>query len=152
VISKTYIALAAICIGCGSTGSNIGNRETKIESGTWLVYEGSLPCADCSEIKTRLELFIDYSNPEPPYIIKQAYIGKKDEDQAVIDHGFYGILKESIHGKEATVYELSGNSPEKRMFLLRINDDTLQLVDQNRNSIRSDIPYRLLHTETIKER
>ena len=149
---KKFIVLAALIqiIGCGSSSTKLNLPESS--SAVWEIYEGSLPCADCSEIKTRLELFIDPSNAEPPFIIKQAFIGKKDEDQAVIDHGVYGTLKGEYRGNDATVYELNPDKKEKRMYFLRVHPDTLRMVDRNMQEISTGLNYDLVRTETLKER
>lgn len=137
-------------VGCGSSSSKFNFQEKF--SAVWEIYEGSLPCADCSEIKTRLELFIDHSNAEPPFIIKQAFIGTKDEDRAVIDHGIYGKLKGEYRGSDATVYDLNPDKQEKRMYFLRVHADTLRLVDRNMKEITTGLKYDLVRTETLKER
>ncbi len=137
-------------VGCGSTASRLNLQESS--SAVWEVYEGILPCADCSEIKTRLEIFIDNSNAEPPFIIKQAFLGKKEGDKAVIDHGVYEMLKGAYLGHDATVYGLNPDKPEKKMFFLRVHADTLRMVDQNLSEIKSDLNYNLVRTETLKER
>ncbi|MFZ4622066.1 MAG: copper resistance protein NlpE N-terminal domain-containing protein, partial [Bacteroidota bacterium] len=124
-------------VGCGSSASKLNLPESS--SAVWEVYEGSLPCADCSEIKTRLEIFIDNGHAEPPFIIKQAYLGKKDGDQAVIDHGVYGTVKGSYRGSDLTVYELNPDKPTKKMFFLRVHADTLRMVDQNLNEIKTEL-------------
>lgn len=149
---KKLIVIAALiqCVGCGSSSSKFSFQEQS--SAVWEIYEGSLPCADCSEIKTRLELFIDHSNAEPPFIIKQAFIGKKDEDQAVIDHGVYGTLKGEYRGNDATIYDLNPDKQEKRMYFLRVHADTLRLVDRNMKEITTGLKYDLVRTETLKER
>ena len=152
MIRKTFIFLIAVLTGCSSSGTKREIHETGIESGTWLVYEGSLPCADCSEVKTRLELFIDHANPDPPFILKQAYIGKKDEDQAVIDHGFYGTVKLTFGENIETVYEMNPYTPNKKIYFLRVNDDTLTVLDQKTKVIKSEHQYHLIRTETIRER
>ncbi len=149
---KKFIVLALLIqlIGCGSSSPKLNLPESS--SAVWEIYEGSLPCADCSEIKTRLEIFIDNANAEPPFIIKQAFIGKKDEDQAVIDHGVYGKLKGEYRGSDATVYDLNPDKQEKRMYFLRVHADTLRLVDRNMKEITTGLKYDLVRTETLKER
>ncbi len=144
------LAILMQLIGCGS--SSIQLNLPASSSAVWEIYEGSLPCADCSEIKTRLEIFIDNANAEPPFILKQAFIGKKDEDQAVIDHGIFGKLKGEFRGNDATVYELNPDKPEKKMYFLRVHADTLRLVDRNMKEIITGLKYDLVRTETLKER
>ncbi len=144
ILSLVYLA------GCGSPASKLQLPEST--EPYWEVYEGSLPCADCSEIKTRLEIFIDNGNAEPPFILKQAFIGKKDEDQAVVDHGVYGKLKGTFRGDDATVYGLNPDTPAKQMFFLRVHPDTIRMVDQNLQEIRSELNYNLVKTNIIKER
>ena len=149
---KTILLISVFLFGCSSSKSSLEIKEAEITSGTWLIYEGSLPCEDCSEIKTRLELLIDYSNPEPPFILKQAYIGSKDEDKTSITHGVYGTLKETYRNNVATVYELNPDKPNEKMYFLRVNDDTLKMLNREMKEIKSELNYNLIRTETIKER
>ncbi len=110
------------------------------------MYEGSLPCADCSEIKTRLELKIDYSDPEPPYILKQAYLGKQEEDQAFVTHGKYGTLKWEYRGEDATVYELNPGKEGEQVYFLRVHADTLKMLNRKMKEIDSEHKYFLVVT------
>lgn len=148
----SILLFSVLLFGCSSSKSLFGLKQSEITSGTWLIYEGSLPCADCSEIKTRLEILIDYSNPEPPFILKQAYIGSNDEDRTSITHGIYGSLKETYRNNDATVYELNPDKPNERMYFLRVNDDTLKMLNRDRKEIKTELNYNLIRTETLKER
>ena len=141
-----------LLFGCSSTKQLYEIKEAEITSGTWLVYEGSLPCADCSEMKTRLEILIDYSNPEPPFILKQAYIGSRDEDKTSIVHGVYGTLKETYRDNDATVYELNPDKPKETMYFLRVNDDTLKMLNRDIKEFKTELNYNLVRTATLKER
>ncbi len=152
-MKQITILLISVCIlGCSSSKQLFDFKEGEITSGTWLVYEGSLPCADCSEIKTRLEILIDYSNPEPPFILKQAFIGSKDEDKTSITHGIYGTLKETYRDNDATVYELNPDKPKETIYFLRVNDDTLKMLNREMKEIKSELTYNLIRTATLKER
>lgn len=152
-MKQIFTLLISIMIfGCSSSKPFYEIAEAEISSGTWLIYEGSLPCADCSEIKTRLEILIDYSNPEPPFILKQAYIGSKEEDKTAIRHGVYGTLKETYRNNDATVYELNPDKSKETMYFLRINDDTLKMLNREIKGIQSQLNYNLIRTETLKER
>ncbi len=147
-----FLLMSLLLFGCSSGKSILATHNGEIISGTWLVYEGIIPCADCNEIKTRLELLIDYSNPEPPFILKQAYIGSKDEDKTSITHGVYGTLKETYQENDATVYELNPDKPKEKIYFLRINDDTLKMLNRDIKEIKSVLNYKLVRTATLKER
>lgn len=146
------LLITVFLYGCSSSKPLFEIKEAEITSGTWLIYEGSLPCADCSEIKTRLEILVDYSNPEPPFILKQAFIGSKEEDKTAITHGVYGTLKETYRDNDATVYELNPDKPNERIYFLRVNDDTLKMLNRDIKEIKSELNYNLIRTETLKER
>lgn len=141
-----------ILAGCASTKQGIEIRDAEIQSGTWLVYEGVLPCADCSGIKTKLEIFIDYNNAEPPFILHQTYLGGKDSDKTFTQNGMYGTLKETYRDEDATAYELNPYTPDERMYFLRVHDDTLMMLDNNVQEIKSKLNYNLLRTGTIREK
>jgi copper homeostasis protein (lipoprotein) len=146
------LLIGIVLSGCSSGKSAFDFKEAEITSGTWLIYEGTLPCADCSEIKTRLEIMIDYSNPEPPFIMKQAYIGSKDEDKTAITHGVYGTLKETYRNTDETVYELNPDKPNDKHYFLRVNDDTLKMLSRDIKEIQSELNYNLVRTATLKDR
>lgn len=137
--------------GCRSSGPDLSRFATGNE-GTWSVYEGTLPCADCSGIKARLELFNDKNNPEPPYIMKQAFLGTKDGDQAVIDHGIYRTEAGTFRGAPATFFLLDPDKEGKQRQFVRTAGDTLIPVDRNRNEVRSEQNHSLIRTATINER
>lgn len=141
-----------ILAGCASTKEEIEIRDAEIQSGTWLVYEGILPCADCSGIKTKLEIFIDYNNAEPPFILHQSYLGGKDSGKTFTKNGMYGTLKETFRNEDATAYELNPYKPDERMYFLRVHNDTLMMLDNNVQEIKSDLNYNLLRTGTIREK
>jgi hypothetical protein len=149
---NSLVLLSILFFGCSSGKNLFEIHEAEIASGTWLVYEGLLPCADCSEIRARLEILIDYSNPEPPFILKQACIGANDEDKTSITHGIYGTLREMYRDNDATVYELNPDKPKETMYFLRVNDDTLKMLNREIKEIKSELNYNLVRTETLKER
>ena len=146
-----FFSILMILTGCRSSGPDLSQFASGNE-GTWSVYEGTLPCADCSSIKTRLELFNDPNNVEPPYIMKQAYLGTKDGDQAVIDHGIYRSEAGTFRGAPATFFLLDPDKEGKQRQFVRTAGDTLILVDRNRNEIRSEQNHTLIRTTTINER
>ncbi len=148
----SFIVSLFILGGCSSTKQGIEVRDAAIQSGTWLVYEGILPCADCSGIKTKLEIFIDYNNPEPPFILHQTYLGGKEGDKTFTRNGMYGTLKETFRNDDATAYELNPYKPDERMYFLRVHDDTLMMLDNNVQEIKSGLNYNLIRTGTIREK
>jgi copper homeostasis protein (lipoprotein) len=142
---KKYLVLIfSVLLGCGPKTYDFLKPAEGIQSGTWLTYEGTLPCADCSEIKMSLQILIDYNNPTPPFIIKQAYFGAKDEDRAITDHGVYGTLKTTFRNSDATAYELNPGNETKHMVFLRVHDDTLKMLDKELREIDSKLNYLLI--------
>ncbi|MFA5832875.1 MAG: copper resistance protein NlpE N-terminal domain-containing protein [Bacteroidota bacterium] len=143
-----FSLLITLFLGCGSSKPDFPTPDKAI---TWLIYEGTLPCNDCSEIKTQLELKISTDGTTSPFIIKQAFIETKEGDQAVIDHGQYSLLKGTYREKDAVIYNLQFNKENKRTYFLRITEDTLLMLDQAMKEIVSDQNYKLILTGKKEE-
>ena len=134
--------------GCGSSQPDFPVPGNTV---TWLIYEGTLPCSDCSEIKTQLELKIPSEGSTASFIIKQAYIGTKEGDQAIIEHGKYNTLKGKYRDKDVMIYDLQFNKENKRNYFARITEDTLVMLDQSRKEIVTDLNNKLVLTGKKEE-
>jgi copper homeostasis protein (lipoprotein) len=123
-----------------------------MRAGTWLVFEGILPCADCRGIKTRLELFVDQNNPEPPFILKQEYIGANEGERTSVRSGMYGISVNTFRDAETAVFVLNPYERNNRMYFLHVSFDTIKLLNQQMGEIPSTMNHLLIRTETIREK
>ena len=97
------VATAIITSMSGCTGSQKRTTQQEKESATMATttvntknknfygtYEGTLPCADCSGIRTTLKI-----NSDTTYELRSEYLGRKDG--VFEESGIYNIVGEKHH-------------------------------------------------------
>lgn len=99
-------------------------------------YEGVLPCADCSGIQTELMLLADGS-----YVMRQTYQGKGDTAYEM--RGRYNTNTGTPAAPNATVYRLTPENGDDRLFVSANGGQELRLLDQNKQEIASQNPHTL---------
>jgi len=97
-----------------------------------IVYEGILPCADCSGLKTELTL---YNNGT--FFLKETYLATRDGDQAHTSSGKYRRIKD--RGRE--IVQLNYDKPEEIYNFIAPDDDHLRVLDKQLNEI--DTPMNM---------
>jgi putative hemolysin len=102
-------------------------------------FRGILPCADCSGLDTRL-LLIQNSSQEAKgtYVLKEKYI---DKSPFIITKGKWQTLKGNSRDPNATVYVLNPDKPNELSYFLKVDDQTIQSLDNDKNEIQS--PFNL---------
>lgn len=117
--------------------SPAGTDNTMIEK----IYEGVLPCADCSGIQTRLKF-----NRKPgdstanTFELTRIYMGKEPDNVTTI-RGTYMIQQGMDGDSTATVFVLNSENPkdEPIYFAVLGNDAaTMHQLDQNMKKMESD--------------
>lgn len=96
-------------------------------------YEGTLPCADCSGLRTVLAIW-----PDSVYRLAQTYEGKSTTP--VVTMGRWR-LSESV-----VSLETDNGIP---ILYRRVGDDTLTLLDQQGQPISSSLNYSLQRSSTM---
>ena len=104
------VATAIITSMSGCTGSQKRTTQQEKESATMATttvntknknfygtYEGTLPCADCSGIRTTLKI-----NSDTTYELRSEYLGRKDG--VFEESGIYNIVGENIYGAQNETY------------------------------------------------
>lgn len=108
----------------GLVAASLGGCAGKITLGGW--YGGTMPCADCEGIKSRL--FID---PARVYTLETTYMGKSD-----VIYQTSGIWHVD---QDTAVLELI----DDQLKYYVIDDGTLELLDRNGNRIKSEHNYKI---------
>jgi copper homeostasis protein (lipoprotein) len=98
------------------------------------VYEGLLPCADCSGLKLNLTI-----RPNRTYLLQSDYIGKSSTP--FLTQGSWTLLRGTPADPKAEVYYFVGENRNDKWYLLRVSDNELLVLDQQRNKI--DAPFNL---------
>lgn len=108
------------------------------------VYEGIFPCADCEGIKTQLTLYQDIGNAENnAYILKETYLTEKTGDTTFTVDGKWDILKGIKLNDSAIVYFLNYEDPDDARYFLKVDDDTIEMLDKEQQPIASQFRYIL---------
>ena len=86
-----------------------------------LTFEGVLPCADCSGIRTRLVLTRRAAGwAEGTYRLTETYA---DRGSPIVTTGDWTTLRGSAMDDDDTVYELNPDQPDRARHYLRVGDD-----------------------------
>lgn len=123
------------------------NVAAKNNLGTVAVYEGILPCADCSGIETTLKIYAGDGTMEThKFELISVYKGK-DPETTFTEQGTYnyekGIGKDPNGG---TVYVLNWDKPEAERIYYGITStdpNKIFLLDNKRELIKSELNYSL---------
>jgi copper homeostasis protein (lipoprotein) len=106
-------------------------------------YVGTLPCADCSGIRTELNLFApEGSGVDASYWLKETYLGRPGKD-ATFESGGSWKAQPGTHDPQATVYRLTEARSRESRFLLKVSDDELRMLDRSGRTIESKLDYSL---------
>ncbi|MCP2028258.1 copper homeostasis protein (lipoprotein) [Flavobacterium sp. HSC-32F16] len=156
---KNLVVLLAIAIqltACNSkkkeekvtkseTDSTTVNTEKSITE-TFLVYEGLLPCADCSGIATVLK--IDQGNGTmegQKFELSSIYKGKSPEKEFV-EKGNFNTERGLESDPNGTTFILNWDKPaDKQIYYGYFSSDTkkIYMLDRNKKIIKSKLNYSL---------
>jgi copper homeostasis protein (lipoprotein) len=103
------------------------------------VYTGTLPCADCAGILTRLTLYTDMT-----YAVKETYQGK-GRPNTTEAKGSFNEEKGFEDDADAAVIVLNYGKPGQERYFLRLTarPGELQMLDKSRQQIKSTLNYTL---------
>lgn len=108
------------------------------------VFEGVLPCADCSGIKMELTLYQDVVNADNnSYLLKETYLGVNTGDTIFTSKGKWDILKGMKADKDASVFFLNYDKPDESKYFLKQGDTAIVMLDKEQNLIHSNLNYTL---------
>jgi predicted secreted protein/uncharacterized lipoprotein NlpE involved in copper resistance len=109
-------------------------------------FAGVLPCADCSGLKTELRLFTGRPSGRPDhYEMTETYLATRDGDKAFLSAGNWAILRGTSTNRNATVYQLDFDQPNRRRNFL-LTGDELRSLDRDLREIQSPMPLSLRKT------
>ena len=148
------IIVTALIIGCQSTKTNTPSEEMTTDSNQtspgWpvqdgaVMYRGTLPCADCEGILTKVTL-----NPDTTYRHTVQYLGKSDS--------LFRQTGSFTWDKAKNEITLEGSGAPAEAARYRVGEDELITLDQDGNRIEGELAdaYRLkkvLYDATIVEK
>lgn len=107
-------------------------------------YTGTLPCADCSGIRTELTLFAHgpTASGTASYWLRETYLGKPPKD-ATFESGGSWTSQPGEADPKVTVYRLTEARSRENRFLLKASEDELRMLDRSGRPIESKLDYTL---------
>lgn len=125
------------------------STSIKVEKNTAenvLVYEGLLPCADCSGIQTVLKIYQGNGTmEEQKFELSSIYKGKSPEKEFV-EKGNFNTERGLENDPDGTIFVLNWDKPvEKQSYYGYLSSDTkkIYMLDRDRKIIKSKLNYSL---------
>ena len=112
-------------------------------------YVGTLPCADCSGIRTELTLFAHgpTSSGTASYWLKETYLGRPEKD-ATFESGGSWTTQPGKDDPKAVVYRLTEARSRESRYVLKLSADELKMLDRSGRPIQSKLDYSLKRQPT----
>ncbi len=137
-------ALALTLAGCAAGPMESQNGAGVTEGET--AYQGSLPCRNCAGID--LDVRLQGETPsaqatERTFTLQASY---REHPQNPPDENYAGnweILSGTASDPEATVYELTPNGEGQIYYFLKLDEQTLELIDPQRRRFQNSEMLRL---------
>lgn len=108
-------------------------------------YMGTLPCADCRGIRTRLTLLTTdgQRTGEGTFTLSEEYLGTRDGNRRFERKGRWIITRGTPEDADAAVYELTFEDGRAVMNVRRMGAEALRVLDKDRREIDSNVKYTL---------
>lgn len=146
-------ALFCLLLSCNTktTKENtITNKETVTKTNNKFsktnVYEGIIPCADCSGIQMTLKIYNDYSvSQNNKFELISVYQGKEPEN-VFTQKGNFNTERGLDNDPDGTIYVLNWDQPEEKQMYYGYyssNPEKIYLLDKDRKRIKSDLNFSL---------
>ncbi|GGZ40989.1 hypothetical protein GCM10007049_37890 [Echinicola pacifica] len=121
------------------------DKALETESAKWYNYEGNLPCADCSAIKTTLQLENSPGKTSREYILEEVYMETADGNRKFQSTGKYEVSYGLEGHPGAMVISLLDDQGQKIRHFMQENDtNKLTQLDQEGMPIESELNYSLV--------
>jgi copper homeostasis protein (lipoprotein) len=115
-----------------------------------IVFEGTLPCADCDGIKTTLTLYHNKIKNQTTYKLREVYL-YPNNDKTFDTYGNWNALKGTQQDPNAIVYQLAvqNEDPEDSDVInyLVVDKKTLMLIDDEMKEFETKANYKLTRKE-----
>jgi predicted secreted protein/uncharacterized lipoprotein NlpE involved in copper resistance len=149
------VAALWMSIGCGGKEGDVekhaapahATADSVLRLGPWA---GTLPCADCSGIRTELTLFAGHPQGEPRlYHLRQTYLGTPDGERAFTTLGRWRPAPPPANAPHAIVYELAFDKPGEERWFHATGDGALRELDRLGSEIASNAPHTLQRDDRV---
>ena len=135
-----FLAAAVIILAFVPPPSS--RTEPPLEGPLLGIFEGTVPCADCPGIDMRLTLVEDSAySAEGAYELSLTYLERSVEP--FVTKGRWTTERGTPSDPDATVYALDPDMPDRTQRFLRVDADTVRILDREGNEIDSSLPLDL---------
>ncbi|MEX2511459.1 MAG: copper resistance protein NlpE N-terminal domain-containing protein [Cyclobacteriaceae bacterium] len=114
---------------------------------TWMYYEGTIPCADCSGILTQLKLENSPEKKERSFELTETFLGTPDGDRKFFSTGWYDVIYGLENEPGAMAIQLLDENRNLLKTFKQDKDGNLTILSKEGKSIDSDDNYTLTVTE-----
>jgi uncharacterized lipoprotein NlpE involved in copper resistance len=130
--------------GCRSAAPVIDAADSAVPA-IAAIFTGTLPCADCSGIRTDITLFTvtPGRRSEGSFSLVEHYLGTRTGDRAFRRQGRWVTLRGTTSDPAATVYQLTAEDGSRVVNLRRIDDDAVRLLGDDRSELAADLRHTL---------
>lgn len=146
-----FLGLLAACARTKPVATVSGGPVISTDTGAppvnRVIYTGLLPCNNCKGIQTELTLNINPNNTRQLYELKQVFLGTSKGDRTFTKKGTYTTLRGTATDNESIIVQLDPNRPRDIKNYLRINDDTLRLLDRQKRILTAVEPAWLIRKQ-----
>lgn len=127
------LAMLALLVGCASGPGDTASSGEAVESNA-TTYQGTLPCRNCDGIDLTVVMDGDEQSPATDRTFELSAVYRNHPENPPVENytGNWTIHDGTADDPNATVYELTPSSDEGQTtyYFLRLNPQTLELVDQ----------------------
>ncbi|WP_346796371.1 copper resistance protein NlpE N-terminal domain-containing protein [Halomonas sp. Bachu 37] len=136
-------AMLALLAGCAAGPTE--QSDTQAEQISQATYQGTLPCRNCDGIDLDVTMVGEEQAPleERTFELEATY---RNHPQSPPDENYAGnweVLTGTPSNPNATVYELTPNGEGQTYYFLRIDEQTLELIDPERRRFQNGEGLRL---------
>ncbi|MCW4153794.1 copper resistance protein NlpE [Halomonas sp. 18H] len=137
-------AMLAMLAGCASGPTEQGASDAGMTS-TEQTYQGTLPCRNCQGIELNVTMMGDEQSAaaQRTFDLEAAYRGHPENPPKETYSGNWSVLDGPPDNPEATVYELTPNGEGQVYYFLRVNPQTLELIDPQLRRFQNNEALRL---------
>lgn len=138
-------ALLALLGGCAA-GTQPGEAPGAVTAEEQAaIYEGTLPCRNCAgiDIEVALEGTEAAADAERTFTLDANYREHPQNPPAETYQGQWDVLSGTAADPEATVYELTPQGEGQVYYFLKLDENTLELIDPQRRRFENGEMLRL---------
>lgn len=136
-------AMLAFLAGCAAGPAD--DRADMAMDDAEVVYQGTLPCRNCAGIDLNVTLRGDEQAAleERTFDLRASYQEHPQEPPDEEYAGNWEVLSGTAVDPDATVYELTPDGEGQIYYFLRVDDQTLELIDPQRRRFQNNEALQL---------